>query len=287
MFSTDSIAFSEQNAWDMLCLFASMGKRVPGTREHAESVRYFHSEMSKYLKTTWLQEFEILLRGRKVKCANICGFKEAGKRNTVLIGSHFDTRCIADNERDPELRQMPIPGVNDGTSGVAVLFELMRVLTDVAPAVNIIFVLFDAEDVGNIDGHEFGVGAAEYARSKDIKPDLAIALDMVGGEGMHLNIDYNSLLSREAVIAFNRLFSIGRSLDYPGYFDNRLTRIIGDHYPFIGNGIPALILIDIDYPQWHTHADTLDHCSSSSLKYVGEVLLRYILESPSENGDLF
>ena len=31
-----------------------------------------------------------------------------------------------------------------------------------------------------------------------------------------------------------------------------------DHMPFLKAGVPALDIIDLDYPQWHTPQDTLD-----------------------------
>ena len=47
----------------------------------------------------------------------------------ALIGAHYDTRRLADNDPDPALRTEPVPGANDGASGVAVLLELARTLT--------------------------------------------------------------------------------------------------------------------------------------------------------------
>ena len=46
-----------------------------------------------------------------------------------------------------------------------------------------------------------------------------------------------------------------------------------DHLPFLRAGIPSVDIIDLDYPAWHTEADTLDKVSAESLKAVGDVLL--------------
>ena len=43
--------------------------------------------------------------------------------------------------------------------------------------------------------------------------------------------------------------------------------------PFIRLGVPATLLIDFDYPPWHTADDTLDKISAESLGVVGQVLL--------------
>ena len=161
-------------------------------------------------------------------------------------------------------RNSPIPGVNDGTSGVVIILELARVFRQNKPNNNVIFVLFD--------------GADQYAQNGEISPDLVIALDMVGGKDMHLNIDLNSLLHSLSKNVFHRLFSIGRTLEYPCFFNNTIHMIISDHYPFLKREIPALILIDIEYPQWHTHSDTINYCSKDSLKYIGDVLLCFLAD---------
>jgi len=46
-----------------------------------------------------------------------------------------------------------------------------------------------------------------------------------------------------------------------------------DHAPFLRVGVPAALLIDFDYPPWHTAEDTLDKVSARSLEIVGSVLL--------------
>jgi Zn-dependent M28 family amino/carboxypeptidase len=46
-----------------------------------------------------------------------------------------------------------------------------------------------------------------------------------------------------------------------------------DHAPFLRLGVPAALLIDFDYPPWHTAEDTLDKVSPQSLAVVGDVVL--------------
>ncbi|NIQ56304.1 MAG: M28 family peptidase, partial [Gammaproteobacteria bacterium] len=61
---------------------------------------------------------------------------------------HWDTRPTADNEDDPELVDRPIPGANDGASGVAVLLQLADVLSRHSPPIGVDLILFDGEDWG-------------------------------------------------------------------------------------------------------------------------------------------
>jgi Zn-dependent M28 family amino/carboxypeptidase len=48
--------------------------------------------------------------------------------------------------------------------------------------------------------------------------------------------------------------------------------IIDDHLPFLERGIPAIDMIDFDYPYWHTTADTADKVVPQSLERVGRTL---------------
>ena len=48
--------------------------------------------------------------------------------------------------------------------------------------------------------------------------------------------------------------------------------MLDDHSPFLQAGIPAVDIIDFDYPYWHTVQDTADKVSAESLQAVGATL---------------
>ena len=52
--------------------------------------------------------------------------------------------------------------------------------------------------------------------------------------------------------------------------------MLDDQTPFLDKGIPAVNIIDFDYPYWHTTQDTIDKISASSLEVVGKTLLAWI-----------
>ncbi|MCX6054893.1 MAG: M28 family peptidase [Chloroflexi bacterium] len=54
--------------------------------------------------------------------------------------------------------------------------------------------------------------------------------------------------------------------------------IIDDHLPFLEAGIPAIDIIDFDYPYWHKISDTPDKVSKNSLSIVGNTLLSWIMK---------
>ena len=68
------------------------------------------------------------------------------------------------------------------------------------------------------------------------------------------------------------IWNAAKRLKRREFVDEELA-IEDDHLPFISAGVPAVDIIDLDYPAWHTEADTMDKLSADSLKAVGDVLL--------------
>jgi hypothetical protein len=57
-----------------------------------------------------------------------------------------------------------------------------------------------------------------------------------------------------------------------------------DHTPFLQRGIPAVDIIDFDYPYWHTTQDMPDKVSAASLERVGRVLEVWLEGLPDQEG---
>jgi len=62
-------------------------------------------------------------------------------------------------------------------------------------------------------------------------------------------------------------------LGYGRHFLRDPMPVEDDHVPFLKLGVPATLLIDFDFPPWHTADDTLDKVSAESLTIVGNVVL--------------
>ncbi|MCB0077719.1 MAG: M28 family peptidase [Anaerolineales bacterium] len=205
---------------------------------------------------------------------NIIGVKGDGPAR--MVGAHFDTRPVAD--MDPNQPDQPIIGANDGASGVAVLLELARTL-DVPEGQQVQLAFFDAEDRGRLDGWPFSVGSAHLVRDLDqldmARPDAMVLLDMIGDADLQIYRERNSAPELNDVI-----FGIANELGYvgDGFYDEPKWTIIDDHLPFLEAGIPAVDLIDFDYPYWHTVDDTCDKLSADSLQKVGDVVELWIEE---------
>ena len=198
----------------------------------------------------------------------------------ILLGAHYDSRLLADEDPVLSLRDRPVPGANDGASGVAVLLELARVLDVSSTQHTVCLAFFDAEDNGNIPGWFWIMGSQAYADDLEDQPrcrnpQAVIIVDMVGDIDQQIFIEQSgtkelsdAIWSQAADLGYEQFL-----IPEPGYL------LIDDHLPFLRTGIPAITIIDFDYSFWHTVSDTLDKVSADSLERVG-----LTLETWLENG---
>ena len=250
----------------------NMGPRTPGSEAHARFVEYA-SELLKAAGWTVHSTSE-KYEGKTVQ--NVIA--DRGPKDPsewIVIGAHYDSRITADQELQPEDRQKSVPAANDGASGVAVLLGLAQNLPEV-PDRRITLAFFDAEDQGKIMGWpDWCLGSrllAEQYGALDRKPDAVIVIDMIGDADLNIHREKNS----DAVLT-DRLFSLAKELGLSKQFiDSAKYAMYDDHIPFIEQGIPAVDLIDFDYPWWHTLNDTADKLSEESLQAVYKLLYAYI-----------
>jgi Zn-dependent M28 family amino/carboxypeptidase len=248
------------------------GPRPTGSEANRKTGDYIVAELE---QVGWLVETQKFTY-RDTSVRNIVGKAGVGRGPVIMIGAHYDTRMKAD--QDPNDPSAPVPGANDGASGVAVLLELARVLASGELHNEIWLAFFDAEDNGGIDGWEWIVGSSYMAQHLTITPTAVIVVDMIGDAHQQIYFDENSNFALSW-----QLFQIDSEL---GYDDNFMPVVkysmLDDHTPFARRGIPSVDLIDFDYPYWHTTADTIDKVSSESLERVGRVVEAYI-ETPTHS----
>ncbi len=189
----------------------------------------------------------------------------------LIFGAHFDSRFVADNDPVIANQTLPVPGANDGASGVAVLLEMARVLPKNSDK-QVWLVFFDAEDQGRIEGWDWILGSRAFSESLTGKPDAVVVVDMIGDADLNI---YREKSSDKAITD-----SIWQTAAGLGYADNFINEekynILDDHLPFLELGIPAVDIIDFDYSYWHTLSDTQDHIWPQSLAVVGTTLLTWL-----------
>lgn len=268
--SEDSDEFSGKRAYRHVAAQCRIGPRPPGSdalhRTGDYIIRYVR-DLDWEVRTQEFQKDGVDLR-------NIIAIK--GEGSVVILGAHYDTRPVAD--REPSDHRPPVMGANDGASGVAVLLELARSLDVEAVQHQVWLVFFDAEDSGNIGEWGWSVGAWHLASSLTIRPAYVIIVDMVGDADQQLYWEWSSTRWLQ-----EKVWDIAEGLGYGSVFIPEYRHsIIDDHVPFLHYDIPAIDIIDFDYPYWHTSQDTEDKVSAESLERVGRVVETLLEEQRDE-----
>ncbi|MFO3797591.1 MAG: M28 family peptidase, partial [Anaerolineales bacterium] len=244
----------------------AFGPRTPGSAAHAQVLKWMGEELQ---KAGWQVEVqEGAYGGQTIR--NLIAFRTPTPR--WLLGAHYDSRLVADRDPDPTRRNQPVPGANDGASGVAVLLELARALPAELP---VWLVFFDAEDQGNLPGWEqWSLGARYFVQEMKIRPEGVIIVDMVGDADLDLPMEANSDVAlRESI------WQTAAALGYSEVFRPQSGyAVMDDHIPFLEAGIAAVDIIDLNYAFWHTTADTPDKVSPHSLAMVGHTLLTWLTQ---------
>jgi len=256
-------AFDGQRAYENIVEQMDWGPRFPGTEGHQTTQAWITKEL---ISLGWNAEQQCF-ENRGVELCNILGWSpgDSSAEPYVLLGAHYDTRRLADS--DPVRFSEPVPGANDGASGVAVLLELARIIDPGLLDDGVLLAFFDGEDQGHIDGWDWSVGASYYANTLQRAPEAVVIVDMVGDRDLQIYIENNS----DPALA-DEIWSIASREGFKGFIAEPKHAIIDDHLPFVQRAIPAVDIIDIEYPAWHTTHDTLDQISAESLYQVGRTV---------------
>jgi len=133
-------------------------------------------------------------------------------------------------------------------------------------------VFFDAEDNGRIEGWDWILGSRAFVDSLQFKPEAAVIVDMIGDADLQIYLERNS----DKVLR-DEIWQAAAGLGYDEVFiPEEKHSMLDDHTPFLEAGIPAVDIIDFDYPYYHTTQDTPDKVSAESLQVVGDTLLTWI-----------
>jgi len=241
------------------------GPRIPGSEASLKTATYFKDYLEERGWKVGFQEFEF----QGVQLRNVIA-RNSTNPPELLIGAHYDTRQFSDQDPVKSKQSEPVPGAIDGGSGSALLLELGSRISDVETSIWLVF--FDGEDQGRINNWYWSIGAEYFASNLLDKPEQIVILDMLGDEDLKI---YKELNSDPKISA--EIWNIAEDLGYSSYFVNEKKHLfIDDHLPFINLGIPTALLIDFDYPYWHTTSDTLDKVSEQNLERVLEVMLTWI-----------
>lgn len=248
----------------------AFGPRTPGSTGHAQVTEWMRAELSAAGWDSRVQTAKML--GHPVQ--NVIAYR-GEEMPQIILAAHYDTRMHADNDPDPMKILEPVPGANDGASGVAVLLELARVLP--SDSVPIWLVFFDAEDNGRIQGWDWILGSQAFVAELDAHPEAVVIIDMIGDADLNI---YKERNSDQGLV--DEIWGVAAALGYEQVFIPELKySMLDDHTPFLQVGIPAIDIIDFDYPYWHTTQDTVDKVSAESLGIVGTTLQKWVEQQSS------
>jgi len=268
----------QQILWEHLEVICSFGPRPPGSPALEKLRGYIRSEGQKYADEIREQEFTFQKTGHPVvTMVNIeLVFHGKSDKAPLLVGAHYDTRPFADKENSPMAQRLPIVGANDGGSGTAVLLAMAQYLHAHKPERPVRLVFFDGEDYGAEGSSDYFIGSKHYAaqlEKEDLRdrPYCVLIIDMVGDKD--LQIIRETYSAENASWLLKLIGESARKLKAQQFLNPPKHTVRDDHLPFIQIGVPAAVLMDFDYPYWHTHQDTLDKCSPESLFAVFSVVV--------------
>lgn len=282
--------FDAARAFADLVAQVDFGPRNPGSAGHEACRQWLLARLQAHSGDAVEQPFSFAAAtGTTFELANLLarfqGTRQVG--DPLLLCAHWDTRPVADQDPDPNLRNQPILGANDGASGVAVLLELARHFQATPPPRTIIIAFFDLEDSGLTEltvGQPysgFSIGARYFASNMGrFAPEEAVLLDMVADAHPHYPREPNSVNAAPTLV--DVLWRTGQQLGFSAFSDSVGPAITDDHLPLIAAGVPAVDIIDFDYPgpnrhaYWHTTQDTPANCSPAGLQATGQTLLQFI-----------
>jgi len=258
--------FNGERAYQDIVYQLDLGARTPGSTGHEEIIEWIVTNLQENGWEVEIQQDTVM--GHPIE--NIVAHRGSGPVS-ILFGAHYDTRFVADQDTNPQFTTTPVPGANDGASGVAVLLELARTLpTDLDKEIWLVF--FDAEDQGRLDGWNWILGSTSYVENMTRSPDAVVIVDMIGDSNLNLPMEQNS--SPELV---ESIWQAAANLGYSAYFLQQPGySMLDDHTPFINAGIRAVDIIAFDYPYWHTTQDVTANVSAESLQIVGDTLLQWV-----------
>jgi glutaminyl-peptide cyclotransferase len=281
-------AFMADSAYAYVAKQVAFGPRVPGSPEHAACKDWMVEKFKGFGADVIVQDFIAnIYTGDQWQSYNIIAQFNPQIKKRIILAAHWDSRMIAEQDKNKDKRAEPILGADDGGSGVGVLIEIARLLhANPIEDLGVDIILFDAEDQGkrgpNEPPNNWCLGAQYWAKNihtSNYRPSYGILLDMVGARNPHFGKD---LISKQyAGVIQDKVWSLAHGMGYSDMFDMNTTGELTDDHYFVNviAGIPMIDIINHDPrgetgfgAHWHTHDDNLDVIDKRTLKVVGQII---------------
>jgi glutaminyl-peptide cyclotransferase len=278
--SSASVAseFNADSAMSYVRQQVAFGPRVPGSPGWQKTGDWIVAKLRTTADLVVEQKWtHTLAKGGTIPQRNIFARFKPASTDRILYVAHWDTRPRADSESEPANQDKPIPGANDGASGVAVLLAVADALKKLPSNFGVDLLFVDGEDYGTFGPDvDVLIGATYFAShlpNPGYKPMFGVLFDMVGDADLNIPQEMYSAQNAPAVV--QRVWGKAKELGLDKYFlpDMRGYPITDDHYPLLKAGLQVIDVIDIDYDHHHKLSDDVDKVSAKSLKIVGDVAM--------------
>jgi len=278
----EDIPFNGSRAYEYLKQICALGRRPSGSPGMEAQQKLLQEHFSKLGGEVQLQPFRVRhpVDGSPVSMANLIVRWHPERQSRILLCAHYDTLPFP--MLDPQNPRGMFVGANDGASGVAVLMELAHDMPALQTEYGVDFVLFDGEEFIFNSRHRYFLGSEYFARRyvEDRPPyryRWGVLLDMVGDRDLQIYQERNSVWWKDTRPLVADIWATARRLGVVEFIPKKGHQIRDDHLPLHNLGkIPACVVIDFDYPAWHTQADTPEQCSALSLAKVGWVVREWL-----------
>lgn len=283
--------FSADSAYAYVEAQLAFGNRIPGSKGWQQCADYLVRKMSRWCDTVIVQSFNATLwDGSTVQGKNIIASLNPNADRRVLLGAHWDSRQWADHDKDEAKHHSPVPGANDGASGVAALMEMARVMSAMRPSVGVDFIFFDVEDQGapewaqSTDPNTWCKGSQHWARNPHVpfySAVYGVLFDMVGTLQPRFTRERISTYYAPGLV--DKLWTAASALGYGHIFvADETDEILDDHY-YVNSlaGIPMVDIVQNSgttsfFEHWHTVTDDLNSVSGDALRTVATVTMKTI-----------
>jgi glutaminyl-peptide cyclotransferase len=280
--SRTATGFDGSAAYQYAGAQVAFGPRIPGTSAAKAAGDWIIAEMKKRADTVIVQSFDYTTAaGKVIPMRNILARYRPDLTDRILYVTHWDSRpfstgqcCLVGAITEAEKR-MPVPGANDGASGVGMFIALGDVLRKNRPNVGVDLLFTDGEDYGDFGPPEVDVlvGAKYFAAhlpAPDYRPLFGVLWDMIGDS--NLRIPQEGISINQAPEVVQRVWDVAAELGHADVFvPENGGAVTDDHVPLLAAGLRVIDVIDLTYPWHHTPQDTMDKISAKSLGIVGDV----------------
>jgi glutaminyl-peptide cyclotransferase len=271
--STAPTGFSGTRALADVRQLVAIGPRVAGTPGAAKARDYITSQLKAAGLAVEEQPFDAPTPRGTVHMVNLTAVipglpaRDAPSQVPVqrlVVAGHYDTKLF---------QEFTFVGANDGGSSAAFLIELARAVKPRTLPMDVELLFVDGEEaVVEWQGNDHTYGSRHYvqaARSAGTLKTIGalVLVDMIGDKDLRILREANSTPWLTETV-WSAAAKLGRR-----EFVTETTPIEDDHLEFLEAGVPAVDIIDLDYPAWHRAEDTLDKLSPASFQAVGDVVV--------------